>query len=251
MAYWRIGPGWSNEAILERLESLDGLPRNFRADEGEMRPETGWNSYFSEAIIARENPGAPEAEGPFRRAEVAVASYQFSDPSIVIGHFDPESRLLGRRMLLEMKAVRMFRYLAGVVVGAVRFEERDGEHVFGFRYDTLTGHIERGAEWFLLTKDEATGEIRFRIEAAWLPGEFPNWWSRLGFRFLGPTYQRKWHHQAHLRLFRIAHGESPASPVVDEHGVAHAGPTVTFKRTPRLRTVPIPTWEEEETVQSS
>ena len=28
-----------------------------------------------------------------------------------------------------------------------------------FRYDTLEGHIERGYEWFLLTKDHATGGI--------------------------------------------------------------------------------------------
>lgn len=250
MAFWRVGPGWSSETLKERLEGLEGLPRNFRLNEDGMTPETGWNTYFSEAVIAREEPGPPRPEGPFRRAEVGVASYQFSDPTIVIGHFDPESRLLGRRILLEMKALRVFRYLAGVVVGAVRFEERDGEHVFGFRYDTLTGHIERGVEWFLLTKHAETGEITFRIEAAWLPGEFPNWWSRTGFRFLGPRYQRAWHQQAHLRLSRIAHGESPASPLVDEEGVAHAGPTVTFERKPRLTTVPTPIWEDEEIVQS-
>jgi hypothetical protein len=169
----------------------------------------------------------------------------------VVGHFDAESRLLGRRMLLELKAVKILRYVSGVVVGAVRFEEQDGSSTFGFRYDTLEGHIEIGSEWFLLTKDQMTGEIRFRIEAAWRPGQFPNWWSRLGFHLLGRRYQRRWHHEAHWRLFRMAHGGMPASPPVDSLGIAHAGPDVVFERTPRHRTVQKPRWQEEETIQSS
>lgn len=251
MAEWRVGRRWTEAELAERLERIHDLPTSFRESYAEMTPESGWNQYRSEALIAREPPGEPLESGPFRLAEVAVANYQFSDPAIVIGHFDAESRLLGRRMLLEMTAVRALRYLAGVVVGAVRFEEQDGRHTFGFRYDTLEGHIERGSEWFLLTKDIATGEIRFRIEAAWRPGQFPNWWSRLGFRWLGPRYQRRWHHEAHWRLFRIAHRGMTAQPPVDEHGLAHAGPAVVFHRRPGHRTIPEPTWREDETIRSS
>jgi uncharacterized protein (UPF0548 family) len=251
MAEWRVGRGWTDGEIAVRLERTHALSTNFAADYAEMTPDNGWNLYHSEAVIAREAPGEPLESGPFRLAEVAVAHYQFSDPGIVIGHFDAESRLLGRRMLLEIRAVRALRYLAAVVVGAVRFEEQDGRHTFGFRYDTLQGHIERGSEWFLLTKDLSSGEIRFRIEAAWRPGQFPNWWSRVGFRLMGTYYQRRWHHEAHWRLFRIAHGGMTASPPIDELGLAHAGPAVVFQRTPRNRTVPEPQWREDETIRSS
>lgn len=251
MAEWRIARGWTKKEIADRLELLEDLHLNFRAAQSEMTTAGGWNHYRSEAIIAREPPGEPVEEGPFRRAEVAVANYHFSDPEIVIGHFDADSRLLGRRMLLEMKVARTLRYLAGVVVGAVRFEEQDGRYTFGFRYDTLEGHIERGSEWFLLGKDLATGEIDFRIEASWLPGDFPNWWSRVGFHWLGPRYQRRWHHEAHWRLFRIAHRGMHTSPSVDELGVAHAGPDVVFTRKPRDATVQEPRWHEEETIRSS
>jgi hypothetical protein len=211
----------------------------------------GWNRYHSEAIIAREKPGPPLSDGPFHRMEVAVANFQFSDPGIVVGHFDAHGRLLGRRMLLEMTAVRVLHYLAGVVVSDVRFEEQNGRHVFGYRYDTLEGHIERGSEWFLLTKNTETGEIEFRIEAAWLPGDFPNWWSRLGFKLLGPDYQKRWHHSAHQRLHRIAHEGLQAHPQIDRLGIAHAGPAVTFSRTLRNLSVAEPRWEEKETIQSS
>src|SRR5690606_7343496 len=134
-------------------DRLRETPLSFRADRSTMTPELGWNLYRSEALIAREPPGPPLDEGAFRLAEIAVANYHFSDPDVVVGHFDAESRLLGRRMLLELKAALVLRYLVGVVVGAVRFEEQDGRHTFGYRYDTLEGHIESGSEWFLLTKD--------------------------------------------------------------------------------------------------
>ena len=72
------------------------------------------------------------------------------------------------------------------------------------RYDTLVGHIERGIEWFTLTRS-ADGNLHFRIEAHWQRGELPNWWSRLGFALLARRYQRMWHRQAHRRLWLLAH----------------------------------------------
>ncbi|HUE95702.1 MAG TPA: DUF1990 family protein [Longimicrobiaceae bacterium] len=251
MAEWRIGRGWSDVELATRLDRLGGRGVNFDADQSEMSVAAGWNEYASEALIARESSGPPIDGGPFQRAEIAVANYQFSDPRIVVGHFDSESRLLGRRMLLEMTALRVFHYLGGVVVNAVRFEEQDGQHVFGFRYDTLTGHLERGSEWFTVTKDVRSGEIRFRVEAAWLPGDFPNGWSRLGFKLLGPYYQRRWHHEAHQRLFEIARGTQPATAPRDAEGLAHAGLTIVFERTQSARVAEGPIWQEEETIQSS
>ena len=247
MAEWRLGRGWSEAVLAARLAGLRGLPTNFRLAYEEMTPENGWSLYHSEAIVAREQPGVPAASGPFRRAATAVENYQFSNPRVVVGHFDAGSSLLGRRMLLEMVALRTLHYLAGVVVGAVRDEGGNERHVFGFRYDTLEGHIERGSEWFLLTKDHASGEVRFRIEAAWQPGDFPNWWSRLGFHLLAPGYQRRWHHQAHWRIFRAAYGGLSTAPPVGDLGVAHAGPAVSFRRTPARRTLRKPALREEHT----
>ena len=84
---------------------------------------------------------------------------------------------------------------------------------WGYRYDTLAGHLEAGSEWFLLDKDHASGEVSFRIEAVWRPGQFPNWWSRVGFRWLARRYQRAWHRQAHRRLrARLAAMAGPQPP---------------------------------------
>ncbi len=124
-------------------------------------------------------------------------------------------------MLLELK-VMGFRFLSGVRVRKVREGvEHDTSH-FGFRYDTLAGHIERGFEWFLLTKDHATGEIDFRIEAHWRLGDFPSWWSRLGFLVIGNRYRAIWRHRAPERLRRLAH-QPEAEPIATPGTLAHRG----------------------------
>ena len=195
MTEWRAFRGWSPEVLRARVDAL-GTQRNFDAADEEMTIDRGWHHYYSEAVIAHE----PEGHECFSRACTALANYQFSDPSIVVAHFDPRAPLLGRRILLEVKVLGL-RYLCSALVSRVR----EDPGVYGFRYDTLHGHIEQGMEWFLLTKD-AQGDIRFRIEARWRRGELPNWWSRVGFMLLSTRYQRRWHVAAHHRMARLVHG---------------------------------------------
>jgi uncharacterized protein (UPF0548 family) len=218
MAEWRLWRSWPAVAVKSRLDQARTASLNFDASEEEMTGESGWHHYHSEAVIAR------EAEGDefFGRARAALATYQFSDPAIVLAHFDPTEPLLGRCILLEIQVLGL-HYLCPAVVNRVREEPR----VFGFRYDTLEGHIERGIEWFLLTKDER-GDIRFRVEARWRTGQFPNWWSRMGFVVLSGYYQRKWHRRAHHRLSLLAHSGSTRRPPRDSMGVTHQGIDVTF-----------------------
>jgi uncharacterized protein (UPF0548 family) len=203
VAAWRFGRGWSEEELARALEARRGLGLNF--DPGTPKPvEEGWRRFATDAPVARERPGPPEPGGAFEQAWEAVVGYEFSDPRIVVGHFDPSSPLQNRTMLLELKALG-FRFLAGTRVTATCSEATDLHSVRGFRYDTLRGHVESGWEWFLLTKSHATGEVRFRIESVWRPGDFPNAWSRLGFRILAPHYQRRWTRRASQRLRLAAH----------------------------------------------
>lgn len=189
---------------MELLEVAEERPRSFpESSLEEMLPAAGWRRRMYRAVVARESPGPP---GPvFRRLAEAVEGYEFSDPAIVRGYYRPDGALLGRRMLLELRTVG-FRFLCPVVVSRVRRESDAGRTVVGFRYDTLEGHVEDGAEWFLLTKDHATGRIRFTIDARWRSGALPTWWMRLGFPVLAPRSQRLWHRRAHARLHAVAEG---------------------------------------------
>ena len=218
MAEWRLFRGWTNEELRARLERLPAAAVNFSDSEEQMTGARGWHHYHSEAVVAVE----PDGDVMFARARQAVATYQFSDPAIVVAHLDPKTPLLLRRLLLEIRIFGL-HYLCPAVVSHVREEPA----VYGFRYDTLEGHFEQGVEWFLLTKNEK-GEITFRIEARWRRGEFPNWWSRFGFMMFAGRSQRRWHREAHRRVSVLAHTGSLAPPPRDAAGLTHGGLNVVF-----------------------
>lgn len=221
MAEWRYRRGWSEQELEARVDALDSLPRSFLEREAQMTPERGWSRHYSSALIAHEPPGRPVPGGAFERARTLVAAYGFSDPRIVTSHFDPGTPLRGRRMLLELKALGL-RYLSGTVVDAVRDESRADRTIFGYRYATLQGHIESGAEWFLVDKSHETGGVRFSIHAMWRKGELPNWWSAVGFRLVARHYQRAWHRLAYLRLRRML-GSTGLPPVPHGDRLVHEG----------------------------
>ncbi|HZI16217.1 MAG TPA: DUF1990 family protein [Myxococcus sp.] len=201
MIEWRWLSGWTEAELVPRLKSARGLKRNFPDAEGEMTLENGWGQVCSEARLGREPPGPPQPDGLFERARQVLDTFDFSDPRIVKWHFLKDEELCGRTVLLELISLgRKLRYLCAVRVGDTRLEIGDKRSVYGFSFETLEGHIEAGREWFLLKKDHETGEVRFHIEASWRAGQFPNWWSRLGFTMVGRRYQRAWHRLTQLRL---------------------------------------------------
>lgn len=231
---WRFGSGWSVTELEHHLSRLRDRKTNFSESWHRMTVERNWNRYSSEAVLAQELSGPPLPDGFFQRARIGLENYKFSDPEIVVAHFDPRTPLLGRLILLEIKIWRL-HYLNGVVVSEVRSDDEGGVTTFGFQYDTLEGHLERGSEWFLLQKDHASGIIRYRIEAAYRPGAFPNWWSRMGFKLFASRFQRRWHYEAGRRLRLLGlHGELTSS--APDHGrLVHEGPEVIFERRRRRR----------------
>lgn len=202
---WRVGRGWTPAELAARLGKLATLERNFTPS-ATMTPEEGWNQVMSQSQLGTEAPGPEVEAGPFTDLVHALSTFLYSDPRIVEVH-SPEGPLEGRRMLLELKSVGL-HILVPILVAQVRNELTAKERLFGLCFDTLHGHVEAGREWFLLRKDLASGELRFSIRAAWRLGQFPNAWTKLGFRMLGKRYQRAWHHLAHVRLREHLHSSS-------------------------------------------
>ena len=234
----RLLRGWSEAELAERLARLGSRERNFDPDEAAMPDAAGWRPVASESLLAREAPGPPEPDGAYVRARRAVADFALSDPRSVEAHYDREGPLLGRRMLLELKVLGL-RFLGATVVAAVEEDEADGRTRFAYRYDTLAGHLERGLEWFEVSKDHATGEVRFAIRARWRPGDFPNAWSRAGFVVLGPLYQEMWHRRAHRRVRDRAADRAPLprrGRLPRHGGPLEGGREVTFARARRRST---------------
>ena len=225
---WRFGHGWSDTELRTYLRELRAAAVNFDEPAERMISERGWTVDGDDAPIGHEPPGPPLPDGQFARAKQSVMNYDFSDPRIVVGHFDPRVPLGDRDMLLEIKVLG-FRFLNGVRVYTVRDEDDDQRTSFGFRYDTLEGHIEQGCEWFLLSKHHASGEIRFRIQANWRMGAFPNWWSRLGFLLIGGRYRQQWRRRAVSRLRKLA--SQPVEGLLAGVGqIAHRGDATPRRR---------------------
>jgi uncharacterized protein (UPF0548 family) len=231
MALWRFGRGWPEATLRRHLGDLARRPVNFTTSPDEMTAANGWTVDGDDVVIGLEPPGPPLPDGLFARARQALISYDFSDPRIAVGHYDPRAAFVGRDMLLEIKVLG-FHYLNGVRVHSVRDESDDHRTTFGFRYDTLEGHIEQGFEWFVLTQNHETGQVRFRIEAHWRLGQFPNWWSRLGFLVIGARCRELWRRSAARRLRRLAHRPAAAPPPASGH-LAHPGDAAPRRTTSR------------------
>lgn len=194
MAHWRFGRGWSESEIRRYLGELERCEVNFRISPDEMTGEAGWKQDHLEVSLGQDPDGRL-----FERARQALCRYEFSDPTIAVSHFDPEAPLLGRNMLIEFK-VFGFHFLNGVRVRSVTEAPHAHGRSFGFRYDTLRGHIESGVQWFHLREDTRTGEVRIRIEDRWQLGDPPNWWSAFGFVAIGEHFRRRWRERAVERL---------------------------------------------------
>jgi hypothetical protein len=202
---WRFLHGWSAAEIEARLAALASARPTSSGVDSSAAP--GLHHYGAEATIAHEPPGP--AGATFRHAQQLLAAYAFSDPRLVVAHFDDGAPLRGRNLMLEIHVLGL-RYLCPARIGDVRDHHGVDRSLYGFRVDTLEGHIEVGSEWLLLAKDHRSGAITLGIRAAWRPGDLPNWWSALGFRLLARRYQRAWHRLAHLRLRALlATGSEP------------------------------------------
>jgi hypothetical protein len=63
----------------------------------------------------------------------------------------------------------------------------------------------------LLSKNHESGQLRFRIEAHWRLGRFPNWWSRVGFWLIGARLRELWRRRAVAHLRSLARRATPTA----------------------------------------
>ena len=175
--------------LRRRLQALQDTPVNYDPTTLDLSdPPAGWTVDDRRQPLPTEAPGAPEPEGTFALASRLIRGYEFVDPSLVRGYFDPEAPLRGRTMLLELRALGLVSVHVGVRVCEI-FEgelELDGRtvHRFGWGYRTLEGHVERGQMNWQVIKWHDSGETEFRVHSVSRVASIRNPVIWLGFRLL-------------------------------------------------------------------
>lgn len=159
-----------------------------------------WHIDTHRSQLPAERPGAPEPNGSWEHARLLVRYYEFSPPEIVRALFDPAAPLLGRNMLLEARFHGM-NFYCGVRVTEVVDETRDnGDRVWGWGYQTLEGHLERGKVTYEVVKHQDTGQVEFVSSSHSQVAPTVDRVTLLGWRLFGRRTQLRFYRECGERL---------------------------------------------------
>ncbi|MDL5154624.1 DUF1990 family protein [Actinomycetospora termitidis] len=164
----------------------------------------GWHHDRLRHPLGVEEPGDPEPGGPWEIACALVHDYEFADRWIMSALFHADAPLEGRDMLLEGRFV-VLRFPMGVRVDTVVDETRrraDGadERVWGWSYQTLGHHLERGRLIYEVVKNTTTGRVEFLITGVSSRAAIPNPVIALGFLVFGRFTQRRFYRAVAAKL---------------------------------------------------
>lgn len=175
-----------------------------------------WRTDQSTRLLAAETPGDPDTQGPYQRAIEALEAYEFADPDIVRGVYDPTTPLDGRNMLLVGRFLHL-RFHMGVRIGGVVDETATDEEdrpirSFGWHYRTLEDHLEQGQMDYEIRKYLDSGEVEFRVRGYSRAAPIGNPVVRLGFALFGRRQQARFYRNIVDRMALIATDDRPAPP---------------------------------------
>jgi hypothetical protein len=191
----------------QQIDALVGLKVNFDLDrQHEYTAANGWRVDDHEAELPSEPPGQPVRGGPWELACNVLREYRFPDPGLITGIFYPD-RPLGERLMLLRGRFLFFTFYFGVkIVNLVddTVTTPDGdERRWGFGYQTLEGHFERGQIDFTVVKNVQSGAISFRIHSFSQTGHIENIVYRIGFWLFGRRLQLRFARTALKRMQRL------------------------------------------------
>jgi uncharacterized protein (UPF0548 family) len=181
------------------LEAQRSRHVNFERDE----IDDTWHHDQQRSPLGWESPGDPVPDGVWETACRLVAAYEMSDPETIRAVYDPRTPLAGRDLLLEGRFL-VLRFYMGVRITDVIDEHRAGERVWGWAYETLEGHVERGRMTYEVVKDEASGRVDLLIRASSEGAPTLGPVIRLGWALFGRRTQLRFYRECGRRLGRLA-----------------------------------------------
>jgi len=211
-----------NGKLAQRLKEIGLMEPTIDLTQRELFvADAGWHLDAREAPLPSEPPGPPIHDGPFATACAIVQAYEFPPSSLIRGRFDPAAPLENRAMLLTARYLWMTFELP-VRVSRVIDTTREGstgtEYAWGYSYQTLAGHLERGEITFEVVKQLETGAVTFRIHSFSQTGHIANLLHRIGFRLVGRRLQKQFTEQSLKNMQLLVGATSTARGRVAAHG---------------------------------
>jgi len=187
-----VGPPWLGGEVRPQLERIRELKLNFDPAGLSSVKRDAWHVDDYCRSLPPEPPGEPIPSGSFETAKRLLRDYEFADPSRIRAYYWADAPLEHRYMLLEIRYLTL-RVRVGVRIGDVFDEVReiDGRsaRIWGWAYQTLEGHLERGQMDYQVWKWLDTGEVEYRIHAVAQVAESRRPILNLGFRLVGRRQQ--------------------------------------------------------------
>ena len=168
--------------------------------------DDSWHHDTARTVLGTEAPGPPEPDGVWRTACRLVEAYEFADPRIIRAVFGAGVPLQDRDMLLEGRFA-VLRFYFGVRVTDVIDEERPRDddpsaqdRIWGWAYETLEGHLERGRMSYEVVKHQDSGEVELVIKAYSEGAPTLGVVTALGWRVFGRRTQLRFYRMCGRRL---------------------------------------------------
>jgi uncharacterized protein (UPF0548 family) len=211
----------STVRLLDRIDPAPVLAeqRQRRVNFDPAEVDASWHHDESRARLGTEAPGPPEPNGVWETACRLVAAYEMADPSLIRAVYDPSAPLHGRDMVLEGRFL-VLRFYMGVRITDVIEKRRDGSCTWGWAYETLEGHLERGRMSYEVVKDEGSGEVELVINAYSEGAPTLGPVVGLGWKLFGRRMQLRFYRECGRRLARLVHERvGQADPVPERRTV--------------------------------
>jgi uncharacterized protein (UPF0548 family) len=186
--------------VAAALADLSGRAVNYQPDEVDQT----WNHDSRCTTLGHEPKGPPVADGLWHRACRVVRDYQFPPPSRLRAVYDPDTQLLGRDMLLEGRFYALHFYFGVRITETIDRVMDDGVQAWGWAYETLEGHVERGKMSYQVLKQPDTGEVEFAISAYSRGVRRMGLLERIGWPIFGRRTQLGFYRDCGTRMQRLS-----------------------------------------------
>lgn len=186
--------------------------REINYDPGEVRPPD-WNFDVHRSVVGREQPGPPEPHAVWETARDLVRDYEFTPPELIRAVYHRLDPLLGRNLLLEGRFFAL-RFYMGVRITVLIDETRDQQdRVWGWAYQTLEHHLERGKVTYEVVKHLDSGQVEFVASCHSQRSPTVGPILRLGWLLFGRHAQRRFYRRCGQRLRELVQASLTDGPV--------------------------------------